>query len=438
MPDLATRTARKKLEARDRPYWQKIARGRALGYTTAANGRPGRWKVRARAADTSSGYRFGTLGAADDLAHQEADGDEVLTYAQALAAAGEWDPYDPDPGDGAGDEPAEFEDGATVADVMEAYLAWADENTKSGESMRYEYQAHIKPELGEIPVDRLTKRRLRRWHRALADKPARVRSAKGKKQRTRKAKTADEKRARKATANRILTILKAGLHRQWIGQGMVRGPWSDVKPFSQKKVRKSRARHLKKDELTRLLNAMDEPEFRDLVQAALLTGMRYGELCRLRVEDVHLNGDPSVVVRESKADESRAVFLSDEGAALFERLTAGKAASDRVLTKAGGEPWGKSQQGDRMQDASEKAKIDPPVTFHQLRHHYASSYLMAGGNPTDLAEQLGHADTKMIERHYKHLADRWRAKQAQRFVPEVGVDTGNVRQHRPQEATEAS
>ena len=44
--DLATRNARKRLASRGAPYWQKIARGRALGYVATKNGRPGRWQVR--------------------------------------------------------------------------------------------------------------------------------------------------------------------------------------------------------------------------------------------------------------------------------------------------------------------------------------------------------------------------------------------------------
>src|SRR6056297_671139 len=83
MPDLSNKTARRKLKARSSAYTQKLAEGRALGYRKRAAGSPGRWVL--RTADDDGGYAFEVLGAADDFA--DADGREVLSYPQALAAA---------------------------------------------------------------------------------------------------------------------------------------------------------------------------------------------------------------------------------------------------------------------------------------------------------------------------------------------------------------
>ncbi len=55
---------------------------------------------------------------------------------------------------------------------------------------------------------------------------------------------------------------------------------------------------------------------------------------------------------------------------------------------------------------------------------------MNRGSPTDLAEQLGHSDTKMIEENYKHLVARWRSEQVQRTVPSLGIKRGKVRRMR--------
>lgn len=423
MPDLSTRNARKRLKARSAPYWQKLAVGRALGYmATAGSRRAGRWQVRLAAGGTSSGYRFRALGAADDLPHVPADGEDVLTYQDALAAAAAWDPWAPDDGS---DEPTGPLD--TVADVMAAYLAWADEHRKSAASMRTEAKAHILPELGEVPVAKLTAARIRAWHEALAKKPARIRSAKDGEQRTKpKPRTDEEKRARRATANRILTILKAALNRAWTEEQITCEPvWKRVTPF--RNVERSRARYLDPEEIKRLLNAIDEPQFRDLVAGAVYTGARYQELARLHVEDVHLDSG-SVVIRTSKAGKARAVYLNDEAVSLFESLTAGRAPSDHVFLKPDATPWGKSQTRDRLLAACKAAEIDPPITFHGLRHSYASLYLMAGGGLADLAKQLGHATTAMVQRHYGHLADSWRAERARQFAPSLGIEPGNVRQ----------
>ena len=71
--------------------------------------------------------------------------------------------------------------------------------------------------------------------------------------------------------------------------------------------------------------------------------------------------------------------------------------------------------------------ITPPITFHGLRHTYASLYLMAGGGLPDLAKQLGHTTTRMVERHYGHLAEQWRAERAKQFAPALGMGPGKVR-----------
>jgi len=50
------------------------------------------------------------------------------------------------------------------------------------------------------------------------------------------------------------------------------------------------------------------------------------------------------------------------------------------------------------------ARIDPPVNFDGLRHTHASRFSMRGVPLAVIAAQLGHADTRMVEKHYGHLA----------------------------------
>ena len=167
------------------------------------------------------------------------------------------------------------------------------------------------------------------------------------------------------------------------------------------------------------MGSIAEPEIRDLVVGAIYTGMRYAELAGLSVLDVHLDS-ASVLVQQSKSDKGHAVFLNEEGIERFDRLCAGRASAARVFEKSNGTPWGKSQQTKRMAVACEIAKIEPALVFHGLRHTYASLYLMAGGGLSDLAKQLGHSSTAMVERYYGHLADAWRAERARQFAPSLG------------------
>jgi hypothetical protein len=67
------------------------------------------------------------------------------------------------------------------------------------------------------------------------------------------------------------------------------------------------------------------------------------------------------------------------------------------------------------------AKLDPPATFHILRHTYASSLAMKGVPMGVIAAQLGHADTRMTEKHYAHLAPSYVANTVRAALPGLGI-----------------
>jgi site-specific recombinase XerD len=82
--------------------------------------------------------------------------------------------------------------------------------------------------------------------------------------------------------------------------------------------------------------------------------------------------------------------LTDEGAAHFAGLCAGRAGSETLLLKSNGQPWDKSHQARPMADALVRSKITPPISFHGLRHTYASLAVMNGGQLLVVAKNLGH------------------------------------------------
>jgi integrase len=47
--------------------------------------------------------------------------------------------------------------------------------------------------------------------------------------------------------------------------------------------------------------------------------------------------------------------------------------------------------------------INPPASFHILRHTYATHLLRAGAPLPVIAANLGHSDTRITERRYAHL-----------------------------------
>ena len=93
-------------------------------------------------------------------------------------------------------------------------------------------------------------------------------------------------------------------------------------------------------------------------------------------------------------------------------MTAGSFSSSTPLADAGnalmfthadGDGWKASEQDRPMDDANEHASLKPPITFHGLRHTWASLAVMAGVPLLVVAKNLGHSDTRMVEKHYGHL-----------------------------------
>jgi integrase len=408
--NLETRTARLRLPIRSEPYWRGLERGFALGYRRRGKG--GTWLARRRPAD--GGYAEHKIGTSDDL--QDADGVAVLDYGQAQKAARAWWRAELRTEEGHDTRSGPY----SVADAIADYLK--DFEARGGKSVydaRRTAETHILPVLGTAMVGKLTAKKIEEWHRGLAVKPARARSKRGGKPNHRKAdKSADGLRRRRATANRILTVLKAALNHAWeAGQAASDDAWRRVKPF--RGVDTARVRYLSEAECVRLVNACD-PSFRDLVRGALLTGCRYSELAAMHVAD--FNADAGVVtVRHSKAGKPRHVVLTGEGQQLFATLAAGRLGRDPIFARADGGLWGKSYQSRPMLEACERAKIAPAVSFHVLRHTHGSTLAMRGVPMGVIAEQLGHAGTRMTEKHYAHLAPSYVADTIRAHFPTLGI-----------------
>jgi integrase len=268
------------------------------------------------------------IGPADDF--QDADGAAILTYPQAQEKARALAKETRAVGQVTSKLP-------TVEEPAKHYLDWFKEHRKSHRETEATVNAHILPTLGKHLVTELTTPMIRHWHNQLATQPARKRSSalSAKPAFREKAVTSDAKRARKSTANRILTVLKAILNKAF-QDGMVSDDtaWRRVKPFEN--ADEPVTRFLTTAESTRLVNACRE-DFRPLVKAALFAGCRYGELSRLLVKDVNLDTNLVYLTPEAKSGKGRHVPLSVEGVDSFQTAITGKVGKDHVFTRSDGE-----------------------------------------------------------------------------------------------------
>ena len=420
-----SRSARLKLPARKEPYWTALAPREALGYYRPAKGGSGTWWARLYDPESKK-IQKNALGTADDFA--ESDGALVLNFAQAQVKAREWfdDARSLISGDRIHRGPL------TIKDIWKSYEEDAiRRGMKSVDQTRCTVEAHILPALGSVQVEKLTQVRIERWHSELSLTAARLRSRKGAEPVFRpEPKTDDEKRARRESANRVLAILKAMLnHAKRQRMTRVSGDaWREARPF--RGTTSARQRFLSPEEAQRLVN-VSPSSFRQLVQGALYSGARFGELARLGVSDFNAaNG--TLFIAQSKSLKSRHIVLTEEGQAFFQSMTAGRRGDEIIFLRDSYEssnwmdakkltrPWRKSEPSRAMDEACELAGLEP-MTFHELRHTYASGLVNRGVPLAYVAAQLGHSDTRMVEKHYGHLAPSAMADAIRTLAPKLGI-----------------
>lgn len=383
---LESRSARSRFKRGRQGHFQSLAPNIHVGYQIWKGDPAGRWLLR-RYLGGGNRYTIMTIGTADDAL--PADGRDVLDYEQARAKALAMIAT---PGRGKRHR----------LSIRQALQNYTEFKNSTGKKVDGRGAVHILPVLGDMIVSELEPQHLRKWLSDLAHSAAQTRPKKNKPQYQTAPKTDEDKRRRQSSANRVLTILKAALNYAY-AEGHVNdcAAWGKrLAPFAG--VEEARIRYLTVAEARRLINACDI-DFRALVHAALETGCRYGELTRLEVQDFNPDAG-TLIIRKSKSGKARHVILTHQGAAFFQQHCSGRAGSELMFVHADGTGWKPSEQARPMDAANAHARLKPPITFHGLRHSWASLAVMGDVPLMVIAKNLGHTDTRMVEKFYGHLA----------------------------------
>ncbi len=202
-----------------------------------------------------------------------------------------------------------------------------------------------------------------------------------------------------STVNRELTLLKAMLRKAVAWKWLEENPMADVNFYDEPS---GRTRYLEPAEAQRLLSAC-AADFRNVVLAALHTGLRASELRTLQWSSVDMASRSITVLScYAKNGETRTVPVTpDVFAALDEmRRERDRTPEDLVFVRRYGQPW-KSWEA-AWRNARDRAGLKD-FRFHDLRHCYGS--WLAMGNVADKGrmELMGHKTPSMSAR-YAHLS----------------------------------
>jgi integrase len=409
--ELQSRNARKRIPIEDNPQacYTRLKKGLALGYRKGLKG--GTWIARRLEGGTK--YAFLPIGLADDAA----DG-VGMSFDDAVDKALEWFRDRENKRNKKPEKNAPY----TVAEAMEDYLAdYEQRGGKDVKGARNTINAHVVPVLGNMQLKELDKDDVKKWFAGVTSGKPRLFTAKGAEQAYRafNSKDRDAQRRRKASANRILGVFRAALnyaHSQEVIEFKV---WEGVKPHKRVDVAKL---HFLSVEDAKLLIQACPDDFRSLVEGALYTGCRYGELTAMNV-DAYQTGSKTLLIADSKSGKPRYVRLNDDGLRFFDNLTGNRKRNEAMFVRADGRRWNGGQKP-LMDRAVAVAGLEDGVTFHTLRHTHASWLAASGVTEAALALRLGHTSTQMTKR-YSHFSDSHMLETAQR-LPSFAVSVSGV------------
>ncbi|RYZ87538.1 MAG: site-specific integrase [Proteobacteria bacterium] len=160
--------------------------------------------------------------------------------------------------------------------------------------------------------------------------------------------------------------------------------------------------------------------------------MRRGELCGLKWDRIDLVRNQIVISRSlsryglsesTKSGKKRFVPINSVMKDLLRSLMK-EQRGEFVFSDAEGRSLDVHHMYRDFRAAQTRAGFTRRIRFHDLRHTFASHFMMNGGNIYDLQKILGHSSLEMTQR-YAHMSPDHLAQAIQivSFTPKVG---GNV------------
>jgi integrase len=315
-----------------------------------------------------------------------------------------------------GDElPKDKQAEITLGEVWKHYNEWLDTGKKDAVTDRSYYKKHIEPVFADHVLSKITPFDLEKFKKDLSTKnlaPATVK----------KLVPATVKKLAPATVKHVLVLI-----RQLINKAILWNMWHGENPIKKVKLPKlnnRRERFLSGEEAQMLLKELEKVSYQlyNIALLSLHTGMRAGEIFALKWG--HIDIDNGMIhIADPKSGHARKAFMTNTIKEMFKTLD-DERSEQLDDDKAEEIDDGKSEKfvfesraNSKIDHVSHafwhavdrlgfnKGITDPrqKVTFHTLRHTFASWLAMQGTPILTIKELLGHQSLVMTER-YSHLS----------------------------------
>lgn len=148
------------------------------------------------------------------------------------------------------------------------------------------------------------------------------------------------------------------------------------------------------------------PEFlKPILLTALKTGMRQGEILNLKWKDVDLDHE-TISVTHTKSKKLREIPIHPELREALKRLPK---RSQYVFCNESGNRYNRHGMVRAAFDRAKKNAVLEDLTFHALRHNFASELVAKGADLRTIQEYMGHSSLRMLQRYAHVSRGIWRS-----------------------------
>ena len=292
----------------------------------------------------------------------------------------------------------------TVGQWMDEWFeAYAKVKVRPSSHQTYKgyIENHIKPNIGDIPIEKLTSLQLQKFYRLLLTE-GRVPRIESEKQ---------PKGLSAKTVRNINQVISSAMDMAVRHKLILSNP---TEGCELPKVEHREMKTLPAERLGAFLREAKESGVYELYYMDLATGLRRGELLGLKWEDVDLqNGIIHVRRQVARVDGEvkelplktknsyRNISISQDAVAMLEEMEAHR-SSDYVFPSSTGGPISPDSVNNMLHRVLKRAGL-PSIRFHDLRHTFATLALQNGVDIKTVSGMLGHFSAGFTLDTYAHV-----------------------------------
>ena len=277
---------------------------------------------------------------------------------------------------------------------------------------------HIIPELGQIPLNRLTQNDLQQFY-------ARLKKS-GRQKHTEKLGEGLSDRMVRSCHTTCRTALEKA-----VTEGMIQNNPAVGCKLPPKKAKEMQV--LTQSEIIRFLTQAKSEGYYEMFLLELTTGMRRGEIIGLKWRDLNLQtgelhicrqvvriNQASVVSAPKTKSSNRIILLPPDMTELLANLKS-QSKGEWIFPSPvnEGEPRNPTAVYKRFQIMLKRANCKK-VRFHDLRHTFATMALENGIDIKTLSAMIGHVSAETTLNIYSHVTDTMQQQAAVRIDREIG------------------